>query len=216
MLKVWQELNPKQADKVVEPGESSELRELVGVVSPLHQYLQNSRHVERHRDVVIQRRSVRGLCRPLNLLHFPKEVSQSGIRLLPDVPIRITEHAQQALEKLRQVLKHVDVWNRIQHSNPTDEKLSDVWVGHLQPLPQQRDKLLQVEVRRLGHNVLHQLIKEVGRVLNIRIHISRKFAQRVENVIEEAGKIVPGHLCHVVQSLAGVVAHSRVRVVKGS
>ena len=49
-------------------------------------------------------------------------------------------------------------------------------------------------MRRLRYDVLDKLVEEVRGVLDVGVHVGAELAQRVEDVVEERDKVVPGHL----------------------
>ena len=117
---------------------------------------------------------------------------------------------EEPVEEGREVLEHVDIWNRVECRDPADEELARKGVGHVDALAQERHEAVYVEVLRLGHHVLHQPVEQLHAVLHLRIRVRGELEETVEDVVEVADAQRACHLGDVVQCLAAVVANARV------
>lgn len=46
------------------------------------------------------------------------------------------------IKKVREKTKHVNIWNTIQHSDPSNQELTNKWIEYIHALPQKWDELL--------------------------------------------------------------------------
>lgn len=76
------------------------------------------------------------------------------------------------------------------------------------------DEPLHVEDVRLGDDVLHQAVQQVGPVLHVGVPVREELAEALEDGVEVEEDVLPRDLGDVVEGLAGVVADAGLRVVE--
>mmetsp|Transcript_12559 Transcript_12559/g.52829 ORF Transcript_12559/g.52829 Transcript_12559/m.52829 type:complete len:260 (+) Transcript_12559:3236-4015(+) len=192
------QLLASEPNELVHPGQDRQARELVGAVRTRHQ---NLRHA-----------AVGAL--PPRRAHLREKLAKCGVGLLADLPVSIAEHVKQAVEELGKELEHIDVGRAVQHGDPANQQLPHERIGNLQALAQQRDEGVDLEVFRIGHNVLDQAVEQVRSVLHVGVSVRRQPAECVEDAREVTRHCRVAKLRHVVERLARIVAHARVGVVK--
>jgi hypothetical protein len=73
-------------------------------------------------------------------------------------------------------------------------------------------KVVNVDRLALGHNVLHEAVEQLAAGLDARVRVRGQLGQPVKDAVEEEQDVAARHFADVVQRLARVVAHARVRV----
>lgn len=76
--------------------------------------------------------------------------------------MRITQHVEETVEKFREKVENVDSGNIVHDIDPGNEKTADVRALVVDVLLHQRNKFLDVEVLRLHHDLLEELIEKRG------------------------------------------------------
>ena len=114
-----------------------------------------------------------------------------------------------------QVGDQVEVWDGAEGGDPSDEELAREGVRDVDPLAEQRHEGGQVERLRLGDDVLHQPVEQLHAGLHLSVRVGRQLEKTVENLVEVGHARGACHLCDVVQRLAAVVAHARIRIAEG-
>jgi len=61
------------------------------------------------------------------------------------------------IKKIRKKTQHVNIWDTVQYSNPSYQKLTNEWIQYIHALPQQWDKFFNTddqEIKMVDHEVL--------------------------------------------------------------
>mmetsp|Transcript_28101 Transcript_28101/g.59333 ORF Transcript_28101/g.59333 Transcript_28101/m.59333 type:complete len:244 (+) Transcript_28101:1807-2538(+) len=148
------------------------------------------------------------------MTHLLQKIRQRTIGRLTYLPIRIAQHIKQPVQKIGQIIDHANVRNGIQHGDPSHEQLSNVRIGPSYIRRQQRQKMLHVKRFALCHNILHEPIQQIGTVLDIHIHIGKQFRQPIKYLVKIPQYRSPRHLGNIVQTLARIIPHPTLRVIK--
>ena len=104
--------------------------------------------------------------------------------------------------------------HRVEGRDPPDEELARERVGDVDALAEQRHEAVDVEVLRLGDDVLHQPVDELHAVLHRDVGVGRQLEEAVEDRVEVRDGVAARDLRDVVQRLAAVVPHARVLVLE--
>ena len=81
---------------------------------------------------------------------------------MPNLAVRIAQHVEETVEEFREKVENVDSGDIVHDIDPGDEETADVRALVVDVLFHQRDELLHVEVLRLHHDLLEELVEKGG------------------------------------------------------
>mmetsp|Transcript_8832 Transcript_8832/g.19448 ORF Transcript_8832/g.19448 Transcript_8832/m.19448 type:complete len:407 (-) Transcript_8832:872-2092(-) len=148
------------------------------------------------------------------LFDLSQKFGEGGVGRLSYFAVGVAQHVEEPVQKVREVVDHVNVGDAVQHGDPSHQELADVRVGPANVVLQQGHEYFHVEGVAFRDDVFDEPVQEVGSVFDIVVHVGEEFAESVEYLVEVGEDVGPGHFGDVVERLAGVVSDPALGIVE--